>query len=410
MSDKAAPKHRPRWKAWKRIPHLLLNQHRSSFLGHLCDIRFVGALIILLALSTWISHVWILDHANLAGVDVFASVKAPKPARHSVLIKLTEADYSRVFGQCVSPNGLRKIIDAIVTYGPSVLAVDIATPTESFRSLEVPKSGTKIVWARVALHKQQREGRIGSSGYQWTAGEVLGHRLKDPPYTGVALFPQDSDWVVRTFQRWFPLDNGTVPSMHWEILRAYCDSGSQDACTIVQNASAIDSGSRTLTNHYEFPPIALDDVLPSANDKTLRSVGALQSDNILRGKIVIIGAAFADDHPTPFGIQPGADLIASAVETELDKNSEPFVIRGWAQLSVKLVLALMLAALHHYLRPLYALSGTLLIVCGVIALSFVAYYYEALRLDFLPFVVGIWIEQLYQGAAHAQGSSPIKSH
>jgi hypothetical protein len=403
--------HRPRWKKdSKRIARLLLNPCRGSFLEHLRDIRFLGALVILLALSTWISHVWILDHANLAGIDVFASVKRPRPARNSVVIKLTEADYNRIFGQCVNPYGLKKIIDAIVPYGPSVLALDIATPAESFRGLEIPESGTKLVWARVAVHRQPHEGQTVSSGYQWTAGEVLGHRLKDPAYTGVALFPQDSDWIVRTFQRWFRLGNGTLPSMHWEILRASCDSGSQEACRIVQNAPALDSRQHSLTNHYEFPPTALNDVLSPVENKALRNVEALQSDNVLRGKIVIVGAAFADDHPTPFGIQQGVDLIASAVETELDRTSEPFIIRGWSQLSVKLLLALILAALHHYLRPFYALSGTLLVVCGVISLSFVAYYYEALRLDFLPFVIGIWIEQLYQGAEHAQRSSPIKSH
>jgi CHASE2 domain-containing sensor protein len=225
----------------------------------------------------------------------------------------------------------------------------------------------------------------------------------------VALFPQDSDWVVRTFQRWFRLGNGTLPSMHWEILRAYCDSGSQEACGIVQNAPSIDSRPHFLPNHYEFPPITLNDVLPAGDNKAVRRIGVVQSDNILRGKIVILGAAFADDHPTPFGIQQGADLIASAVETELDRTGEPFVIRGWTQLSIKIVLALILAVTHYYFRPLYALGATLLVVCGVIVLSFVAYYYQALRVDFLPFVIGIWIEQLYQGAEHAQRISPIKS-
>lgn len=407
MSDRTGPKKRRSRSQgiWKRLATLLVNSDRGSFLEHLRDIRFLVALVVLLALSTWISHVWIFDHANLAGLDVFASVKQPRPARHSVLIKLTEVDYNRIFGSCVTPNGLRKIIDAIEAFGPSVLAIDVATSAESFRALDVPESRTKLVWARISLRQQEHERLAGGSRYQWTAGEVLGHRIKDPQYAGVALFPQDSDWVIRVSQRWFRLSNGTLPSMHWEIIRAYCDSGNQEACGVVRNAPPMDLSFHSLTNHYEFPPIALNDILPPAQSKDLPRVGALQTDNVLRGKIVILGAAFGDDHPTAFGIQQGADLIASAVETELERTSEPLAIRGWTQIAVKFILALILAALHHYLRPLYALSGTLLVVFGVIGLSFVAYYYEALRLDFLPFVVGIWIEQLYQGAEHAQRNS-----
>jgi hypothetical protein len=389
-------------EVWKRIGAVILNSNRGPFVEHIRDTRFLVTLAILLALGSWISHVWILDHANLAGVDVFQSVKRPRLGRHSVVIKLTESDYNRLFGNCVTPAGLRKLIESIEAFGPSVIAIDVATSADSFRALDTPESPSRLVWARAALRQLQHGRSSSGARYEWAAGEVLGHKIRDPEYTGVSLFPQDSDWVIRAYQRWFRLGNGTVPSMHWEIIRAYCDSGSQEACNIVREAPSIDTTLHSITNRYEFPPIALSDVLPNLQGKGLLGAETFQPENVLRGKIVVMGAAYGDEHATAFGVQEGPDLIASAVETELDRTGEPFAVRGWTQMLAKVLLALVLAALHHYVRPLYALSGTLMIVCGVICLSFVVYYYEALRLDFLPFVVGIWVEQLYEGAEHAQ--------
>ena len=386
---------------WRRIEVTVLNPHRGPFLRHVRNPRFLVAIAGLLLVSTWLSHIWILHHVNLAGEDVFASVKPPLPARHTVVIKLTEADYDDLFGSCVTPDGLEKIIKTLLQFKPGVLAVDVATSARWFRELNVPESSTKIVWARVSRVQNSNAPTFRSTS-NWIAGEVLGHRTTEPLYSGVTLFPQDSDWVVRGVQRWVRLKNGTVPTMHWEILRAYCESGSPEACEIIRSAPSLDTGIRTLPNRYEFPPIELRDFMPSGAKSNPAGRETVPGENVLQGKIVILGGAFGDDHPTPFGIQQGADLVGSAVETELDGKSQPFAVRGLIQLLAKLMLAFILAALHHYFRPFYALTGTLLLLCGVVTFTFVAFYYQALQVDFMPFVVGIWIEQLYEGAEHAE--------
>ncbi|MGA2723852.1 MAG: CHASE2 domain-containing protein [Bryobacteraceae bacterium] len=385
----------------KKSINLILNSHREPFIRHVFRLRFLVTIAILLAVSTRLSHIWLLDHANLAGVDVFVSAKKPKIPQHTVVVSVTEDDYKRIFGNCTTAKELQNIIDTLTSYGPAVLAVDVSTAAEEFRDLKPRLTSTRIVWARISSHKAI--GPRDQARYEWVAGEVLGHGIVDPPYAGATLFPQDSDGVVRDAQRWIPLHNGTVPSMYWEIIRAYCDSGSQEACRVSASGRRGDTTGRWLPNRYEFPPVTLGDVL--AQDAARFSKNS-QAENILRDRIVILGADFGDEHPTAFGLQQGAALIATAVETELERHADPFRISGWLQIGCKFILAIVLAAIHHYFRPLFALSVTLFLLGLIVTLNFAAYYYEALRIDFVPFAIGIWIEQLYEGASHAQHHVP----
>ena len=96
----------------------------------------------------------------------------------------------------------------------------------------------------------------------------------------------------------------------------------------------------------------------------------------------------------------GIELTASAIESELNP-SQPWQILGWIHWILKIALALGIAWLNSRLLPLWATAGTLLLLATVFLASFLGIYYRVFQLDFLPFMIGIWIEQLVESAERA---------
>jgi CHASE2 domain-containing sensor protein len=330
------------------------------------------------------SQIWVVQYAGMVGLDAFRSVKPAESANHCRVVAISDDDYDRFLGPCLAPDRLSAAIKAILRFEPAVLAVDIDTSARRFRDIVTPTSLTRIVWARAS--KRNARG--------WAATDVLGHRLTDPPYWGMTLFPQDPDSSIRGFQRWVELTNGTAPSLHWQILRAYCDYGSQGACAVIPTAPKSDFSIRDFSHNYRFVTIALGDILANADRDVSPPV-----DNALRSKIVVLGASTSDDHVTPFGIISGAELTALAIENELDhaRSRHIGVVLKHAS---KIVLALVLAWFYHFFKPRVALIATIILLGIVVAASFFAYYYASLHVDFIPFLVGIWVEQLYDSSQH----------
>jgi hypothetical protein len=157
----------------------------------------------------------------------------------------------------------------------------------------------------------------------------------------------------------------------------------------VAESSREDSGVREFHTPYRFVRFPLSDVM-------LRKTEApplANSDNILRGKVVILGGSFGDEHPTSFGTKLGIEVVGSAVEDEL-AGSSPTRLRTALTYATKVMIAICLAVFYTYLRPRYAFGATALLGAATVALSFAAFYYNAYRIDFVPFLIGMWLEQL----------------
>ena len=116
----------------------------------------------------------------------------------------------------------------------------------------------------------------------------------------------------------------------------------------------------------------------------------------------MLGATFSDIHSTSFGPKLGIELTASAVESELAPKVGPWPIYEWSHWILKVLLAFAIVWLNNRLLPLWATTGTLLLLGLVFMASFLGIYYGIFRMDFLPFMIGIWIEQLIEAAEHAQ--------
>jgi CHASE2 domain-containing sensor protein len=376
------------------------NPNPQPFVRIVANWRFLVVLVPLLFFTNWIGHRWLFERGTLAGSDVLLGVTKPRPARYCRLVTIDEYEFETYLGEWLQPEKLANVLNVIEQYEPKVIVVDIDTSAPRFKSLRTPTGESKIVWARVSHQEEKLDPGDRRRSYIWKAGEVLGNRGDQPEYTGSPLLPQDPDLVIRGFQRVVPID-ASAQSLHWVTLLAFCDAGAQEACALVHTASGdmkkeAKQQSKVIDFYtdWDFPSVPLSDIM-SAGGNAKPHAGGL-------GDIVIVGAKFSDIHSTPFGPKLGVELTAMAVETELAGESGVWAVYGWSRWVLKVLLALAIAWLNSRLMPRWASVGTLLLLVLVFAASFLGIYYRLFRMDFLPFMIGIWIEQLIEVSEHAQ--------
>jgi len=93
----------------------------------------------------------------------------------------------------------------------------------------------------------------------------------------------------------------------------------------------------------------------------------------------------------------GAEITGTAIETEMELRQYR-KLGDFGKLGIKVILALILALIFHFLKPPVALVATLGLLAATVVGTFFVYYYASLLIDFVPFLVGVWIEQLYDSA------------
>jgi CHASE2 domain-containing sensor protein len=374
--------------SWRNLRRRILQSHPKPFSSVLTDWRFLTVLVILLIFTNWLGKRWVLEPATLGSTDILLRQRKPVPAAHCTLITIDEKEFNHYLGEYLQPEQLTSVLKNIIEYAPNVIVVDIDTSAPRFSSMPIPTGAPRIVWAQVAYETLKNNPSDGTRSLVWQAGAVLGKRPDQPEFSGTPLFPQDPDATVRNFQRTVTID-AHAPSLHWASLRAFCESGAQDACSIVKSENAIeDLKLRPFLTDWDFRTIPLSDLMGTGGD-TLPHAGGL-------GEIVLLGANFSDIHPTSFGPRLGIELTAAAIESELAPKLGPWRVYEWSHWILKILLAFAIAWLNNRLLPLWATTGTLLLIGLVFTASFLGIYYGVLRMDFLPFMIGIWIEQLIE--------------
>ena len=364
---------------------------------------FLLTLIALIIFTNWLGERWIFRSGSLVGSDVLVRAAKPVAAEHCRLILVNQEDFTKYFGETLEPAKLADVLTAILKYQPKVLVVDIDTSASRFRNLE-NKIGkhpaSTIVWARVSNEELKSDPREIDRVYDWSNGGVLGGDSSSVDNSGSPLFPLDPDSTVRGFQRTVVLKNRDqkdreIPALHWVALKAYCKSGG-NFCSLVDHPDSADQAVRPFDGNWDFVSFPLSDLMKESGLKV--QPGQL-------GDIVILGASFSDIHTTSFGPKLGIELTASAIETEILESSKwqflgwPLAVMHWGG---KIILGFLIALLNSKLKPLWALLGISLLVALVFLVSFAAYYSLHFQIEFLPFMIGIWIEQLVQGAERAQ--------
>ena len=328
-----------------------------------------------------------------AARDAQARLLPPRESDRVVIVEIDDDDYLALFKGVspLAPGTVREVLDAVLAGGPRAVGVDLETSHRMYRDIELSANGTPVVWARdaVACEAHAPEGTATSACH--TGGlmplDYLGGR-EDEPFGLVTIQP-DHGGTIRRYQRFVETTSGQMQSFAAGIVRAVVGPGRQ-----------VDSGdTRPLSIEFRRGTplrISASTVLAWAADST----SDYRSSGPLRDRIVLFGGhyrAARDEHPTPLGLMPGVEIMAQALETELDGSGRPTPSPATLLLVQSLTVLLLVALFVRFsfkrafllsalALPLFALVGGW-ITTGV-ALTGFAY--------FLPLLIVMLIHILYE--------------
>jgi CHASE2 domain-containing sensor protein len=295
------------------LVHQSHSWHLSPLWRHLLK---ATPLILTVSLITFLlAHFGWLQIMETGGLDTLMRLRKPVKPRDVSIVKITEEDYEQIFESRypLNPVKLKLLIDAIARGKPKLIAVDIDTSHPDFRSLQPDPKWPPIVWAQsVSLPKNSNE--------KLKPIPVLGGQDIRVP-TGLAVLPNDSDGNIRHFRREFETTNGTLPTFPAAILATWREASAGHPRS---HESALQESKAEEEEHnlvldltgevFDFNPHKASDVLTVADGE------GWQTDGPLKDQVVLLGGEYAaarDVYRTPLGEKYGVELMAHAVESEL---------------------------------------------------------------------------------------------
>ncbi|MBW0000890.1 MAG: CHASE2 domain-containing protein [Verrucomicrobia bacterium] len=378
-----------RSELWERLKPAELRSHLKSAV---LVIGFCTAVTFVFTQLGWFSG---LESSSL---DFFLKTGEPVPSKYVWLIAITDDDYDHLFHEKspLDADTLAKIIQIAAEGQPAVIGVDIDTTKSTIvfdrKVMASSAHWPPIIWAQNAV---QRDGVLEPQ-------PVLGGAQPQPP-AALAFFPIDeNDRVVRRYRRMLPTVDGEERSMPWALVKTFCTvpsgTGHPAVCRRIDDPDS---------EHQESPLILTFSAGHHPNTRRIEATELLAQENSdgwkenspIKGQIVIVGGVFsksADWYTTPFGPLPGAELIAQAVEAELQERT----IKPAAEtfmLAVDVVCGFLLVIWQFY-RPHrlhFALRMLAVPVLAVLA-SYLVFFSHAHWINFVPVLAGVVIHEVYE--------------
>lgn len=312
-------------------------------------------------------------------LDLQMQLQEPPSESGVAIVKITNEDYRNLFDgkSPLNPARLQGIINAIALGKPKAIGVDILTPDSEFRNINV-SSDVPIIWARTAEYSNKEKS--------FYLNDILGRREPAPAF-GLTTLREDSDGVLRRYQRLFKTEQNTVPSFPWAILKHANDAP----------ANLIENEEERFINFAGNPKVLNRISLPASQVLQMADGEGWQTESPIRGKIVLLGGDYAvqDEHNTPLGWMLGVDVLAYIIETDLQGGGIHPANRitiGILQLLDGLLLLLM----FHFLRFKKAVGFGLLaivplsIICSLLSYSTLGYWAY-----FAPVLLAVLFQQIY---------------
>jgi adenylate cyclase len=375
--------------------------------------RVVRALALGLAVSlavTALSGMGILAGWEARAVDAFLFLRDRRPAPEIVLVAIDEDAFQSLGERQPLPRGyLADLIGLLLDSGARVVATDITVRTAT----DADEDGRLIgVSQRAAA---ERMGCLVFAANARPRPEPGGERYEmsgafSPALRGRIGFsngPVGSDGVIRRMAPVLPaVGGGFLPSFAlaavsgWsggppEALASALAPGGPGLALPARGPGGLAAGDRAISPgslgerpwrvDFAGPPGAFTAFPSGPLVQMARSGVKPAADNPFAGKIVLVGATFAegrDLHPTPVGLMPGVEIQAHMVHTLLSRSlPEP---PHWAANLLALAGAcLALSLLSLWLRPLWlGLAGLGIVVVFAVA-SYEAYVRGGYWLDFV---------------------------
>jgi len=391
-----------------RLKAALLYKGERSFWRRFLG-NFKSPLFWIFFIAGWLaghelSELGVFEYAALHTNDALMREAAQTRAETSNLIRIvniTPEDFASAESfQSKLPlltEPLSRAVCSLVNRSPRALIVDLDTSDASFASMPLPQNPkVPVIWARGAVPSTDPDRLVPK--------QVLGNRdLPRGQFTGLAVNFLSLDWSVREYPRWMKTTaRERASSLHWQ---AYCLLKPRDPHCAEHSRRA---GRNLETPSFErfiafvkYPVGEFLDGAPATAAEACRTKKI--DDSRIAGQIIIVGGSYSecDSYKTPFGDRPGAEIVASALEEEL--NPRRSHLMGLEQHLWEVALVLLIVTIHSLLRPVPALAATaglltLLVWQGV----WLAFHYGSYRASVVPFLIAIVTEQMLVAAERAQ--------
>lgn len=368
-------------------------------------------------LTLALEHMGWLNAFESFALDSLVLFRGQKPPSNVVIVTIDDEDYRTVFGgkSPLNADKLQEVLTAIAAGKPRAIGVDVETSDPSFANHDWPLA----VWARDGYPVS---ADAGHHGFEIVRLPILGgkfserakgHELMTEPPSGLVLYPQDRDGVVRRYQRYFPSPkaeppselSGEVDSLPWAIAKQYARamrSATEGPCPECERIEALEAqaGADALVlnfagEQYRFNRLNVRNLLTAAGKD-------YWADNSpLRDAIVIVGGTYRaarDEYITPVGARYGVELVAQAVASELQGGGiRPL---NWIlATAMDMINGLILIYLNWRFPGSIAgmLNVALIIVMSIVG-SLVAFGAVAYWFNFSAVLVGLWIDILWHQA------------
>ena len=322
-----------------------------------------------------------------------------------VVVGIGENDYRDPF-KSTSPlpadpllNIMRKLVQAC----PAVIGIDIVDAPHLEEAPNRCKAAPRIIYAKTAKSIDVAQGR--APGFlKWFRGaempeiELEGSAPANISALAIPIFPMDRDGMVRAYARMVravfsstpkPLD---VRTLNAALVEGYCEvmknrGGEPDKCRGYEAGRETFLFGRWGENH--LIPVDVSEILRDGFEKHSAS---------LENKIVLVGGKFSaarDSYATPNGTYYGVDLLALAVDSDLNRYGVS-EIEPWLALIWDLLIGASIVVLFAVFRPVPAfwasIAGTFFVAVVVSAFLF---HVRSYALNFMVVGIGIIIHQLF---------------
>jgi len=350
---------------------------KSSFWVRL--LRAVPFFLISAVLTFLLSQAGTFTKLESTTLDLQMRLQESRAESEVAIVRITNEDYKNLFGgkSPLKPEQLQSIINAIALGKPRAIGIDIITSAPEFRNANF-SSNVPLIWARTAVYSNRDKN--------FYLNDVLGGR-EPVPASGLVMLKEDSDGVLRRYQRLFKTEKDKVPSFSWAVLK----QANSAPANLPENEEEFFinfAGNPEFTNRIS---------LPASSVLQMASGEGWQMDSPIKDKIVLLGGDYAvqDEHNTPLGWMLGVEVSANVIETELQgggsRPANRYVI-GFLQLFDGLVLLL----LFHFLSFKKAVGTSLLAILPLSAIcSLLTYASLGYWAYFAPILLAVLIQQIY---------------
>jgi CHASE2 domain-containing sensor protein len=376
--------------------------------------------VTMIVLMAVLEHLGWLRGFETAALDSMLRLHSVAPKSNVLLVTIDDQDYRELFGG-VSPlqsERLLEVLQAVQAGKPRVIGVDVETSAPAFAGKPWPQA----VWARDAEVLCDEQGHESNGEceadnlqrFSLLGGDVQerlqGKHIQTVPASGLVIFPQDYDGVVRRYKRFFHSSQaqpksdvaGNVDTLPWAIVKAYVETRRAEEGKNCRECDRIDAttaaqGDELVLNfagdRYHFAELPARHLLTAAK----KDYWATKSP--CRDAIVIVGGTYRaarDAYATPVGMRSGMQIIAQAVESDLQG-------RGIRELNY------WLANLLEYLNSLLIIFlawrfptrfGVLASLCTTIVLSIIAshlaFHTGGLWFNFSAVLIATWLHLLWE--------------